>query len=169
MSKQYGSADFLISDATPSQGDGTVRYYSNNEKVCTVSQLSGTVRIIAVGTCTISAEIDATASYEAAQTKANIEITVTPAPLVITASSATISTDPGLYVVTPSYSAFQNGETQAVLTVTPTCSSDYFTRVGVFAEDRTVTTYKTFCSGASASNYEITYVGGLLTHIRRDD
>jgi len=55
------------------------------------------------------------------------------------------------------------------MTTLPKCTSDYFLRVGAFDEGRKVLTYKTSCSGAVASNYEITYISGVLTHIRRED
>jgi len=159
----------LISTATPSTGGGTVRYYSNNEKVCSIAQLTGTVHVIGVGTCSLSAEVDKTDSHDSAITSAKIELTVTKAPLVITASSATISTDPALYKVAPLFSKFQYAENESVLTTMPICTSDYLFRVGVFDGARPSMTYKTSCSGAVASNYEITYIGGVLTHIRRED
>jgi hypothetical protein len=161
----YGAPDFLVAAAKPSVGSGTVRYYSNNEKVCSIAQLTGTVHLVGAGTCSISAEVDSTVSHDSAITTANIEIIVTRAPLVITASSATISTDPALYKVVPSFSKFQNAENESALSTMPICTSDYLFRVGVFDGARTPLTYKTSCSGAVASNYEITYISGLLTHI----
>jgi hypothetical protein len=159
----------LIPAATPSTGGGLVRYFSSNEKVCTVDDLTGSVRVVAVGTCEISANVDITSIHDSAITTANIEITITRAPLVVTASSATIFTNPGGYVVTYSFSEFQHSETEKVLTTLPKCTSDYFFRVGAFDDERKVLTYKTSCSGAVASNYEITYISGVLTHIRPED
>lgn len=169
LSKQYGTSDFLVSTATPSTGSGTVRYYSSNEKVCSIAQLTGTVHVVGVGTCSLSAEVDKTDSHDSAITSVKIELTVTRAPLVITASSATIFTDPALYKVIPSFSKFQNAENESVLTTMPTCTSDYLFKVGVFDGARPSLTYKTTCSGAVASNYEITYLSGVLTHIRPED
>jgi uncharacterized protein YjdB len=165
----YGSSDFLVSTASPSVGSGTVRYYSSNEKVCTVAQLTGTVHLVGVGTCSLSAEVDTTANHDSAITTTNIPITVTKAPLVITASSATISTDPALYKVTPTFSKFQYAENESALTTMPICTSDYLFKVGVFDGARPSLTYKTSCSGAAASNYEISYVSGVLTHIQPRD
>jgi hypothetical protein len=159
----------LISTATPSTGGGTVRYYSNNEKVCSIAQLTGTVHLVGVGTCSISAEVDATISHDSAITTANIPVTVTKAPLVVTASSAAITTDPALYKVAPLFSKFQYAENESALTTMPICTSDYLFRVGVFDGARPSLTYKTSCSGAAASNYEISYVSGVLTHIQPRD
>jgi hypothetical protein len=165
----YGAPDFLVAVAKPSTSGGIVRYYSSNEKVCSIAQLTGTVHVVGVGTCSLLAEVDKTDSHDSAITSVKIELTVTRSPLVITAYSATIFTDPALYKVTPSFSAFQYGENETALTTMPTCTSDYLFKVGVFDGARTPLTYKTSCSGAVASNYEITYVSGVLTHIRRED
>jgi hypothetical protein len=163
----------LISAATSSTGGGAVRYFSSNELVCTVDDLTGSIRVIAAGKCEISAKVSATDVHDSAITTVNIEITISRAPLVVTASSATIFKDPGGYPVTYSFSEFQHSETEKVLTALPKCTSDYFFRVGAFDEDdddeQKVLTYKTSCSGVVASNYDISYVGGVLTHIRRDD
>ena len=148
-----------------------ISYHSSKQSVCTVDELTGSVHIVAAGKCEISAKVSATDIHDSAITTVNLEITIARAPLVVTASSATISSNPGLYEVTPSFSEFQFGETAKVLTVLPKCTSDYFFRVGAFDDDdeKKVLTYKTTCSGATASNYEITYISGVLTHIRRDD
>ena len=158
----------MISAATSSTGGGAVRYFSSNELVCTVDDLTGSIRVIAAGKCEISAKVSATDVHDSAITTVNIEITITRAPLVVTASSATIFKDPGSYPVTYSFSEFQHGETEKVLTTLPKCTSDYFFRVGAFddGDEKKVLNYKTTCSGASASNYEITYISGVLTHIR---
>jgi hypothetical protein len=137
--------------------------------VCSIAQLTGAVHVIGAGTCSLSAEVDKTDSHDSAITSAKIELTVTKAPLVITASSATISTDPALYKVTPIFSEFQNVETESALSTMPICTSDYLFKVGVFDGARTLLTYKTSCSGATANNYEITYKDGLLTHIQPRD
>jgi hypothetical protein len=146
-----------------------VRYFTDNEAVCSIDAQTGTVRIVSAGTCEISAQVEATDDHDSVTTSSNIQITVSKAKLNITASSATVENDPALYKVVPSFSDFQYGENQSVLTEQPICTSDYFTRVGTFDDDRKVLTYKTTCSGARANNYEITYISGVLTHIRRDD
>lgn len=165
----YGAPDFLVAVAKPSTGGGIVRYYSSNEKVCSIAQLTGTVHVVGVGTCSLLAEVDKTDSHDSAITSVKIELTVTRAPLVITASSATISTDPASYKVTPTFSKFQYAENESALTTMPICTSDYLFKVGVFDGARPSLTYKTSCSGAAASNYEISYVSGVLTHIQPRD
>ena len=50
-------------------------------------------------------------------------VTVNQAPLTITASSATVSYGAAVPTITPSYSAFVNSQTSAVLTTAPTCTT----------------------------------------------
>ncbi len=82
---------------------------------------------------------------------------ITPAPLTVTASSATVSYGDGVPTITPSYSGFVNGETASVLTSSPTCSTSYTptTNVG--------TSPGTSCTGAAASNYTVSYQPGTVT------
>ena len=83
-------------------------------------------------------------------------LTITKAPLVITANDATIAEGSELPEFTASYSGFKNGETENVLTTQPifSCSATSGSAVG---------TYPILVSGAAATNYEISYVPGTLT------
>jgi hypothetical protein len=83
-----------------------------------------------------------------------VQITVTKAPLTITASSPTATYNGSVPAVTPSYSGLANGE-QAPATP-PTCTS---TAPGSGAAG----TYTTSCSGAADPNYSIAYKAGTLT------
>jgi hypothetical protein len=84
-------------------------------------------------------------------------LTVTPAPLTITASSATVPYLSPVPTITPSYSGFVNGDTSASLTTPPTCTTNYTQGAPV------VGAYTTSCSGASGTNYTISYVPGTVT------
>ncbi len=89
----------------------------------------------------------------------NGSLTVTPAPLTITADDVTRvygASDPTLGV---SYTGFVNGETSAVLGGTLTVTdSDAAPTTGVGAYSGVIT-----ASGQTATNYTITYVAGNLT------
>ncbi len=89
----------------------------------------------------------------------NGSLTVTPAPLTITADGVTRvygASDPTLGV---SYTGFVNGETSAVLGGTLTVTdSDAAPTTGVGAYSGVIT-----ASGQTATNYTITYVAGNLT------
>ena len=83
-------------------------------------------------------------------------LTVTKAPLTITAKSYSIKQGealPTTYEIT--YSGFKNGETKSVLTKQPkvTCSATAASESG---------RYDIIVSGATADNYAITYVKGTL-------
>jgi len=84
-------------------------------------------------------------------------LTVAPAPLTITASSATVPYLASVPVITPSYSGFVNGDTPSSLTTVPMCTTNYTQGAPV------VGAYPTVCSGASDTNYAISYVPGAVT------
>jgi hypothetical protein len=83
-------------------------------------------------------------------------VTVTTTPLVITASSATMTLGGTVPTITPSYSGFVNGNTSASLTTQPTCSTTATSK-------SVVGTYPSSCTGAVDSNYTISYVNGTVT------
>ncbi len=83
-------------------------------------------------------------------------LTVSPAPLTITASDASMIYGSGsLPTFSVSYSGFVNGEAASVLETAPTVTTTATARSG--ANSYTLTP-----SGASAANYSITYVNGTL-------
>ena len=84
---------------------------------------------------------------------------ITPASLVITASSASITSGQALPVFTASYAGFVHGDTSAGLTTPPTIST-------TASAGSPAGTYPITASGASSPNYAITYVPGALTVIQ---
>lgn len=82
-------------------------------------------------------------------------LTVTRAPLTIMAKSYTIKQGEPLPEFEITYSGFKNGETENVLKQQPTitCAATSDSEPGV---------YDIIVSGATADNYEITYVKGTL-------
>jgi len=83
-------------------------------------------------------------------------LVVTKAPLTITADSKTKAYGAAVPSLTVSYSGFVNGDTSSVLTGAPTASTS-----GTSASN--AGTYPITVSGAAAANYNITYIGGILT------
>jgi hypothetical protein len=159
--KSYGDVSFTISPATPSVGSGEVVYSSTNTAVCTVNASSGEVSVVGTGSCEISAAVPASGTYAPAVTATNVAVTVDRASLTITASSASIAFSPRRYVATASYSGFVNGEDSSALTALPTCVVLRPSEFGISSNDRR--TYATSCNGAASLNYDISYVGGVLT------
>jgi hypothetical protein len=82
-------------------------------------------------------------------------LVVGPRPLVITASSSSMTYGDNPAAVTPSYAGFVNGDSAASLTTLPTCGTTA-TRTSA------VGSYSTTCSGASNPNYAISYVAGTV-------
>ena len=91
----------------------------------------------------------------------NGKLTVTKAPLTITAKNYAIKQGEALPTFEIEYSGFKNGETSSVLATQPTitCSASSSSAPG---------TYDIVVSGADAANYSITYVKGTLTITQAD-
>ena len=95
-------------------------------------------------------------------TYVNGKLTVTKAPLTITAKNYAIKQGDALPTFEIEYSGFKNGETASVLATQPTitCSASSSSAPG---------TYDIVVSGADAANYSITYVKGTLTITQADE
>ena len=83
-------------------------------------------------------------------------LTITKAPLTITAKSYSIKQGKDLPTLELEYSGFKNNETDTVFTTKPTVT----TRATSYSNPGT---YDITVSGAEAANYEIKYVNGTLT------
>ena len=127
------------------------------------------------GTPSISCEATATSpvgEYDIVVSKGSItnynvtlvngKLTVTKAPLTITAKSYTIKQGGALPMFEATYEGFKNNETDAVLTKKPTLS----TTATSASEPGT---YEITISGAEATNYDISYVKGTLTITKADE
>ena len=101
--------------------------------------------VIAAGTIT-----DASVQY------VNGTLTITKAPLKITAKSYTKKQGEANPEFGVTYEGFKNSETDAVLTTKPTVTC-------AATKDSPAGTYDITVSGAVAGNYEISYVAGTLT------
>jgi len=129
--------------------------------------LSGTPSITCAATVTSPVgEYDIVASKGTVTnynvTYVNGKLTITKAPLTITAKSYTIKQGDALPTFEAEYSGFKNNETKAVLTTQPT-----ITTTATSASEPG--TYDIVVSGASATNYEISYVKGTLTITKADE
>ena len=83
-------------------------------------------------------------------------LTVNKAPLTVTARSYTIKQNEALPTYAADFSGFKNGETSSVLTTQPTFVCNV-------PNDKKPGTYPITVSGATAQNYNITFVSGTLT------
>ena len=124
-------------------------------------ELEGTPSIICgatvyspVGTSPIIVTKGSVKNYKASYV--NGTLTITKAPLTITANNYTIKQGDALPNFAATYSGFKNDETESVLSKKPTftCSATSTSAPG---------TYDISLSGAEARNYDISYVKGKLT------
>ncbi len=147
----YGaSAIPLVASAT----SGLPVTFTGTPGVCAVS--GNTVNMVGAGTCSVTAIQSGSVNYAAAQSVTR-SITVSPATLVITASSATVNYGDPVPIIAASFSGFVNGDNSASLTTAPTCTTSYTPTSTVGS------TAPTNCSGAASGNYSIRYVPGTLS------
>ncbi len=83
-------------------------------------------------------------------------VTVTPAPLTVAPTDATIPFGQAPAAPTPKYSGFVNGDSAASLTTPATCTT-------TATASSPVGTYPATCSGAVDPNYTISYQSGTVT------
>ena len=89
-------------------------------------------------------------------TYVNGTLTITKAPLTITAKSYSVKEGKDLPTLELEYSGFKNGETDTVFTTRPTVTTNA-------TKYSSPGTYDITVSGAEARNYSVTYVNGRLT------
>jgi len=85
-------------------------------------------------------------------------VTVSAAPLSITASNGSMTYGGSSPAITAGYSGFVNGDSASSLSTTPTCSTKASGASSVAGSP-----YASSCSGAADSNYSISYSGGSVT------
>ena len=128
---------------------------SNNEKFDGEPEITCEATITSpVGTYPIVIKSGTISGIE--DTYVNGTLTITKAPLTITAKSYTITQGDALPTFDVEYSGFKNNETADILTKRPTLT----TSVTSSSEPGT---FDIVASGAEAQNYEISYVKGTLT------
>jgi uncharacterized repeat protein (TIGR02543 family) len=164
----YGQANSLT--ATVSSGGntaisstGTVDFKNNGTSL----PLCNAQTVVAgVATCTtwkpnVGTYVNITAVYSGgsnfgSSSSTSTSMTVTEAPLTITASSPSLNYGSALPTITPTYSGLVNSEDASVVTG-QTCATTYTITSAVG------TSPSTSCSGGTASNYTISYVAGSVT------
>jgi Tol biopolymer transport system component len=87
---------------------------------------------------------------------ADAGVTVSPAPLTITASSPSMTYGAVPPTITPAYTGFANGDTDLSLATAPTCTT-------TATAASPVGTYPSSCTGAADPDYTISYNAGTVT------
>jgi len=149
--KTYGNADFN-GGATSLNTTQPIIYTSSNPAVATI--VSGNIHITGAGTSSITASQATDGFYPAASITQ--PLTVNKANLTITADNLTKFEQQPNPTLTATYTGFVLGETPAVL-LTPAVLST--TAVTTSPPG----TYPITVTGATAANYNITFVNGTLT------
>jgi len=159
ISKTYGTTITNVTGST----DFTAEGLKNGETIGTVSLAYGIGSDAAVVTGTYTGSVTPSAPAGGTFTESNYTITpvngniiITPAPLTITADNLTRYYQENNPELTFTYSGFVNNEDASQLTDRPVIST---TAVPASA----VGQYPITVSGASAVNYTMNYVAGLLT------
>ena len=156
-----GQAVTFTATVTPTDSGmptGTVTFLDGATTLGTASLSGGlatfTTSLLSVGSHSITASYGGNSSF-AANTSGILIQTVSPAPLVITASSATMSFGGTVPAITPSYSGFVPGNSAASLATQPQCTT-------TATSASNVGSYPTTCSGAMDPNYSISYQASTL-------
>ncbi|WP_295794214.1 cadherin-like beta sandwich domain-containing protein [Mucilaginibacter sp.] len=150
--KTYGNGNFAPG-ATSDNNGVPLTYSSSNNSVATI--VNGNIHIVGAGTANITASQAGDATHSAAADVIQ-QLTVSQAPLTITANNQTKAYGVALPTLTAGYSGFVNSDTQASLTTAPSVTT-------VATSTSAPGTYAIAASGAVGNNYSISYVPGTLT------
>jgi MBG domain-containing protein len=153
-SREYGNANPTF--------DATITGFKNGETLAT-SGVTGTPSLTSSATASslvpgpyaITAALGTLAANNYNFIFVNGNLTITKAILTVTADNKTKLLNAPNPAFTFVITGFKNGETASVLTTQPTCTSTAVT-------SSPVGSYPITCSGASATNYDFTYVSGTL-------
>ena len=152
----YGDADFnsAVSSLNITQ---PIVYSSSDPSVATISS-TGIIHIVGVGTTNITVTQASDGTYvDANETQ---PLLINKAPLTIKADDLAKFQGDVNPTLTATYTGFVNGETESVLLTLPTL-------VTTATQASPIGTYPITASGASAQNYEISYLDGVLSIVER--
>ncbi len=156
--RTYGNPDFS-SGATSLNTAQPIEYTSSNTSVATVSS-AGVIHIVGVGTTDITASQASDGVYLAAtQTQT---LTINKANLSITANDLSKFEGTVNPTLTASYTGFVYAENESVLTTPADLSTTAVT-------SSTPGSYPITASGATATNYNISFVAGTLTVLAKQN
>jgi hypothetical protein len=112
--------------------------------------------VLSVGSQTLMVQFTPSDTTDYTVANYNVILTVNPAPLSVTASSASITYGGTVPAITAGYAGFVNGDTAASLRPAPTCTT-------TATSSSPVGSYPSTCSGAADPNYTISYTAGSVT------
>ncbi len=148
-----GSPAFTLGGYSGFVNGDTASVVTGTRTGCVTSLGSGTAPGTYFGTisgCSGLSSPNYTISY------ADAGVTVSPAPLAITAASATMTYGGVIPAIPPAYAGFVNGDTAASLTTGPSCST-------TATAASPAGSYPSSCTGAADPDYAISYNAGKVT------
>ena len=145
----YGDPIPTISYAVDGLQNGETGAVLGAGLVCETTSITGSPVGTYPSICSGAVDANYTITY------AEGSVSITPAPLTVTASSATVTFGDPVPDITASYVGFVNGDGPQSLGTPPVCSTTEGT-------GSPVGTYATSCSGAADANYTISYVTGAV-------
>jgi len=128
--------------------------FSSSDPSHVTVDAAGSLTFVAVGTSTITVTASGDDSYLPAST--TFLVTVSAAPLTVTAPSPHVVYGDPLPALDPQIDGFVNGDTAADLLTAPSCASSYTTASGAGSAPAVT------CTGATAANYEVSEVAGTV-------
>ncbi|HXQ63077.1 MAG TPA: MBG domain-containing protein, partial [Acidimicrobiales bacterium] len=149
LSTTYGTQPTAVSPSYSGFLNGDTAASLTTQPTCSTAATSSSP----VGTYDTSCSGATDPNY--AITYVDGSVTVAPAPVMVTASSAYMVYGATVPAVTPSVAGLQNGEGASVLGAGLLCTTSA-------SSSSPVGSYPTVCSGASDLNYVVTYVDGTV-------
>jgi hypothetical protein len=146
----YGATPPVITPIYAGFANGDTAAVVTTAPACTTSATGASPVGTYASTCSGAAAANYTFTYVAGT------VSVTPASATVTASGGTMVYGTTPPAISPIYAGFLNGDTAAVVTTAPTCST-----TATAASD--VGSYPSSCAGALAANYTFAYVAGTVT------
>ena len=146
----YGSAVPAITPSYSGFVNGDTAASLTTPATCTTTATSSSLAGSYPTTCSGAVDGNYRISYVSGT------VTVTPAPLNVTASNALMTYGGAVPAITASYAGFVNGDTVASLSPAASC-------ISTATSASPAGFYSSVCSGAFDANYNITYSNGTVT------
>jgi len=159
----YGSSNTLTATISSNTATGTVDFKNNGTSItgCNAATVTAGVATCTTWKPSVGTYSNITAAYSgngslSSSSSGTVSLSVTQAPLSITASSPSVIYGASTPAITASYSGLVNGDLSSVVTGV-ICSTSYTTSSAAGSLP------STSCSSGTAGNYSISYVAGAVT------
>ncbi len=157
----YGSALTLAEAGVAASSTRALVFSTTSGGLCTIAFPTSTASCVsavglAPGTYAVTADLNSTATSGTTPANNSVQLTVGPAPLSVTASSASMAAGGAVPVISPTYSGFVMGDSGASLSTPPACTT-------TATSSSPPGNYPSTCSRAVDADYAISYLAGTVT------